>query len=62
MILLLYQKDLTNFSAALLTDKVQQTLTDPASEFRYKTYLTRPVLPTIYLDPPPWPTIVTHQL
>ena len=35
-----------------IADKVQQTLTKPASEFHYKTYLTRPVLPLIYLDPP----------
>ena len=31
---------------------VQQTLTEPVSEFHYKTFLTRPELPSIYLDPP----------
>ena len=35
-----------------VADKIQQTLTNPVSEFYYKTYLISPVLPSIYLDPP----------
>ena len=31
---------------------IQQSLTNPVSKFDYKTYLTSPVLPFIYLDPP----------
>ena len=35
-----------------VADKIQQTLTNPVSKLHYKTYLTSPVLPSIYVDPP----------
>ena len=35
-----------------VADKIQQTSTNPVSEFHYKTFLTSPILPSIYLDPP----------
>ena len=49
MILMLLQKHVTNFSAA---DEGQQTLTKHISEFHNNTYITRPLLPSIYFDPP----------
>ena len=51
-ILILYQKNLTNFSVAMLTRFNKPSLTNSIGEFHHKTYLTRSVLPSIHLDQP----------